>query len=569
MAVCEGSGAGDEGIDAAWIHEGTLFFLETRYAAPSVTNGDEPTFRVPTFGPEGAEQLKEGFDRIRSYVKGETRRQARKYILLSELYEQATGQNLRIELVVAIGGTAKKPLIQKVKEINEEFEGNRKDFPKHHVSIYDLEWLNQKVSDSLARPPGTVYLETLNWFEIKNSDKESTYAFATNVAASEVVRIRKECGYSIYHSNFRFMLARGVARGKIQKTLETPSERLNFWRYNNGITVSCERVTRIGNSDKFEITALQVVNGLQTIETLYDNMKNPSLLEGATLLVRIIPTKQLGSDIEAARKLEERIAEYSNSQTPITPRDLRSNDPVQRAIQLNMLEIYGIEYIRKAGRTQGGPRGRPSRDRIENVDAAQAALSFWYGLAREAKGKKKLLFEMSTSAVSGYYDKVFNDDTLAEYVLLPYLLWENEYIFIDKVKDKERYGAYRALDLLALSVVGELFMRTHALGRESTKKESTQATLRIVIQFLRDATDRKSSVLANEIWKPVLETLFSIVLARRVTEARTRGFDDPEDITLRNVIVKMGFNEDSLRKQVMRARKVKSLLKRFRVLFSD
>ena len=166
MAVCEGSGAGDEGIDAAWIHEGTLFFLETRYAAPSVTNGDEPTFRVPTFGPEGAEQLKEGFDRIRSYVKGETRRQARKYILLSELYEQATGQNLRIELVVAIGGTAKKPLIQKVKEINEEFEGNRKDFPKHHVSIYDLEWLNQKVSDSLARPPGTVYLETLNWFEI-------------------------------------------------------------------------------------------------------------------------------------------------------------------------------------------------------------------------------------------------------------------------------------------------------------------------------------------------------------------------------------------------------------------
>ena len=56
MAICEGSGAGEQGLDAAWIHGGTLFLMEARYATPSITNGDEPMFRVPNIGPEVAEQ---------------------------------------------------------------------------------------------------------------------------------------------------------------------------------------------------------------------------------------------------------------------------------------------------------------------------------------------------------------------------------------------------------------------------------------------------------------------------------------------------------------------------------
>jgi hypothetical protein len=459
-SICEAAGPGDENIDGAWIDGDSLYLIQTKYSEPSIPTNDEENFRPPMFGAEPAEELDQGFRRLYDYVSGTHREPnpGRKLIQIADLYRKATDGHLRIDLIVVVSGRPRKSLFGKVQEMNSRFEADRKNYAKHHCQIYDLYQMNQRVSEITVPPPEPIYMEVVKKFELKNPD-DTIYAVAATVAASELIRIRETCGYSLYHSNFRFLLTRGgVARPKIVKTIGSPTEKVNFWRYNNGITISCETV-RETSPDKYEIKELQVVNGLQTIEALFDNRNQGDWIDDVTVLVRIIPTKRPGSTEDEAHELEEHIAEYSNSQTPIRPRDLRSNDAVQFAVERIMSEVYGLKYIRKVGE-EPALRGRPSQDRVDNERAAQAALAFWFGLSYEAKAKRKLIFEREGSATPGYYDRIFNDNTAAEYLLLPYLLWESQYERLISTASHTLGGTYRNLDLLALAVVGDLQIYT-------------------------------------------------------------------------------------------------------------
>jgi hypothetical protein len=563
-SICEGSGPGDENIDGAWVDGTSLHLIQSKYSQPDVPTDNEESFRPPLFGAEPAEELELGFHRLYDYVSGRLHEASpgRKLIQLAELYRKATeDQHLRIDLVVAVSGRARKSLFEKVQRINSGFEADRKTFPKHHCQIYDLYQLNQRVSQLTIPPPQPVYLEVIKSFELKNPD-DTIYAVAATASASELIRIRELCGYSLYHSNFRFLLTRGgVARPKIEKTIASATERVNFWRYNNGITISCETV-RETSPGKYEIKELQVVNGLQTIEALFDSRNQGDWSKDVAVLVRVIPTKRLGSTTEEeAHELEEHIAEYSNSQTPIRPRDLRSNDAVQFAIERVMGEVYGLKYIRKVGE-EPGLRGRPSRDRVDNEEAAQAALAFWHGLSAEAKGKRKLIFEREASATPGYYDRIFNSNTTAEYLLLPYLLWDNQYQRLISASSHTLGGIYRNLDLLALAVVGDYYKSIRRLSGLPSHADAATKILRSSIEKLRNGQQRKE----RKLWTTAFTALHSIAERRRRAEAKKR--DLPlEDISLRNIIVKMRYSERDVKSQIRKNVKIRTLPKVLRDMF--
>ncbi len=562
-SICEAAGPGDENIDGAWVDGDSLYLIQTKYSEPHILTNSEETYRPPIFAAEPAEELDQGFRRLYDYVSGRLQESnpGRKSIQLAELYRKATQGHLRIELIVAVSGRARKSLFEKVDEINSRFEAERKNFAKHHCQVYDIYQLNQRVSELTVPPPEPVYMEVVKAFELRNPD-DTIYAVAATVAASELIRIREACGYSLYHSNFRFLLTRGgVARPKIEKTIASPTERVNFWRYNNGITISCDTVKE-SSPGKYEIKELQVVNGLQTIEALFDNKGD--WVNDVSVLVRMIPTQRSGSTTEdEAHELEEHIAEYSNSQTPIRPRDLRSNDAVQFAIERIMSEVYGLKYIRKVGE-EPRLRGRPSRDRVDNEEAAQAALAFWYGLSYEAKGKRKLIFEREGSATPGYYDKIFTVDTTAEYLLLPYLLWDNQYKRLISDSSHSLSGTYRNLDLLALSVVGDCFKSTRRLSGAPSQAERASELLRSAIGNLRNGHERNE----RKLWKTVFTGLHSIAERRRRAEAGRRGLP-VEEISLRNIIIKMRYSDRQVRTQIRRNTRIRSVPRILREILHD
>ena len=87
--------------------------------------------------------------------------------------------------------------------------------------------------------------------------------------------------YPIFDKNIREYLGnKGVNKG-IYKTLQDPQDRKNFFYYNNGITIICDSMTpiKVQPSDYnmnafFNIDNPQIVNGCQTVNSIYEFLQN-------------------------------------------------------------------------------------------------------------------------------------------------------------------------------------------------------------------------------------------------------------------------------------------------------
>ena len=399
-------------------------------------------------------------------------------------------------------------------------------------------------------------------FDVRESGK--LVALTASISAGELARIRDKYGYLIYHSNFRYLLKKqGVARPKIQHTLDTPSERSNFWKYNNGITVTCSTLAFLDNW-KYTVDGLQVVNGLQTIEALYENRKKDDNLAGVSLIIRIIPTSLSGpANQEEVRRLERKIAEYSNSQTQITTRDLRSNDEVQRAIERMAMEVFGLKYIRKIG--EEGETKWPPKYRVDNYEASQAALSFWRGLSNEASTKARLIFEEVKGPKKGYYEKVFTSSTSAEYVLFPYLLWASQDSLMKNLRARYK-GVYRNLDLFALSVMGDLLVEKWKIPRSPSAAKRQMKFLQCGIASILGLIDSKHERQLRKLLRLIFAAPSDEVERRRAAEAKVKGVPLSQ-VTPRNIAVKVHYDRD-LSAVALADRRIKVLKKQLGTFFT-
>lgn len=105
-----------------------------------------------------------------------------------------------------------------------------------------------------------------------------------------------------------------------------------FWYFNNGITIVCERFSYQPGFKNAPLRLMnpQVVNGGQTSHALFQASRvSFDSLQRVRLLVRIIETQD--------KSLYAKVAEATNSQTPIRSRDLRSNDPVLVRLEASLL----------------------------------------------------------------------------------------------------------------------------------------------------------------------------------------------------------------------------------------
>ena len=113
----------------------------------------------------------------------------------------------------------------------------------------------------------------------------------------------------------------------IKATLES-NEDIDFWWLNNGITILSSRASIAGKT--ISLDDVQVVNGLQTTNTIYHYIKNReddsnTLKEERAILIKIVIT----NDPET----RDRVIKATNSQTPIPPASLKATDPIQLDIE--------------------------------------------------------------------------------------------------------------------------------------------------------------------------------------------------------------------------------------------
>jgi hypothetical protein len=555
-AICEPSSPFEKAVEAAWIHSGILYFVQTSFLPIRVPTDPDDQLNLDLFPEDAILAISEEFNRVVQAHQGNAANQTPKLASLVNLYNQALANSCHVRLIVAIDGIPNTDLLRARDNKNTEFRHDHISYRRHFCAVYDFVTLNQIVSQNLGGVPGPepLQFEARQLFEVPNGSG-GIDAVAATISAEEVVRIREKFGYKIYHSNFRYLLKKqGVARPKIQHTLNTPTERSNFWKYNNGITATCSAISFQDNW-RYLVDGFQVVNGLQTIEALYDNKDINDNITGVKLLIRLIPTVQVGSaGVERTRILERKIAEYSNSQTQITARDLRSNDEVQRAIERISMEVYGLKYVRKIG--EEGETKWPSKYRVDNYEAAQAALSFWRGMSNEASTKARLLFEEAKGPKRGYYEKIFRNSTTAEYVLFPYLLWVSQDSLIKKAPPRVK-GSYKSLDLFAISVMGDLLVKKWGLPRSPSRAREQERYLRCGIGDINGLIVDKHMRKLRRLWRPVFEVLNEEVERRRKVESKAKN-KPLSQVTPRNIAVKMHYPKD-LRGIVLADRRIKTL----------
>jgi hypothetical protein len=218
----------------------------------------------------------------------------------------------------------------------------------------------------------------------------------------------------IFDDNVRLYLSRkNKINKKIIDTALSEERKALFWYLNNGITITCDSFSysKPQRSPKIDLTNVQIVNGGQTTHALFEaSLEQPDGLSDVLVLVRIIETR--------SESLSRAIAESTNSQTPINGRDLRSNDELQKKLEIGF-DAVGYSYERKRNQWQSVEREK----RIDALECAQAYIAYHLGIPEVAKKDRGRIF-------GDMYDNIYTEELSVQSLLCPYLLVRD----IDKLK---------------------------------------------------------------------------------------------------------------------------------------
>jgi len=301
---------------------------------------------------------------------------------------------------------------------------------------------------------------------------------------------------NVFNENIRVYLRKHTRINKqIYSSIESREENFKFFFYNNGITAICDSYSH-PNTDSpiVELKNFQIVNGGQTIHSIYEAYKNglEENIKNIYLLLRIYEVKE--------RAIGQTIARFTNTQNPVRSRDVMSNDAVQVKLQKE-LQREGWWYERK--KYEYRDRGIDNEKKIDAEKLGQVILSFYLEKPGSAKNKKQEIF-------GNFYNEIFNEDKIStEYVLLPYLLYkeiekdikkfqqkvkklkrENKLKELEKVLNKDEFLLYAHYYLLlGLKLLAE--KESILLKLENKKKifqnyQRVKAILRSIIKEKRE-----------------------------------------------------------------------------------
>lgn len=155
--------------------------------------------------------------------------------------------------------------------------------------------------------------------EVIKNESYTSYIFS--ISGFELCIFYEKYGQRLLESNVRTYLS---TRGKINKgiynTIHSDSERHFFFAYNNGLSATASSVL-YNNNKILKITDLQIVNGGQTMSTIYKAWKDKKQLNDIFVQVKL----SVIHDVQNKNEFVSRISRYANTQNAIRNSDFFSN----------------------------------------------------------------------------------------------------------------------------------------------------------------------------------------------------------------------------------------------------
>lgn len=264
----------------------------------------------------------------------------------------------------------------------------------NHNSIVEILRKTKTVDDTL-RMIGNAVFENFNFRRV----------VIGKVQVSEIAELFNRHHDQLLQRNIRRYLGLNENRvnADIHRTLADPNSRENFYFFNNGITIICKSFRHNalqGANFQLKLENMQVINGGQTCKTIQQTLNSPDLFpdyENTYVMVRVY---ELADDDQG---FVTDITYATNSQNPVDLRDLRSNDELQKNLELGMKDL-GYTYKRQ--REEGGVGSNV----ITSSIAAEATLAIWREKPHQAKFRRKEHF-------GKLYEDIFKDLNAAQAIL--------------------------------------------------------------------------------------------------------------------------------------------------------
>tara|TARA_B110000211_G_scaffold229237_1_gene286695 strand:+ start:10329 stop:12188 length:1860 start_codon:yes stop_codon:yes gene_type:complete len=287
----------------------------------------------------------------------------------TSIFSDFPSENISVHCYIAFGGMASN--ITKDKIVSEEIDSiiedlNSNGYTNSTFEIFDCEALIKDPSHFQKIVDIVEYEKTFKY--ITDTDqKQILNGYISIIKGNEIAELVRKHQTSLFEANIRDYFKRSDLNSKIIETSSNDEESKYFWSFNNGLTMTCSKVEELP-SNKYKLHNLQIVNGCQTSNAIYQAVKNRELVvelqkrkdsgehltskeqdqlskllplqfnANTSVLVKIIETK--------SEDLVYRITETTNSQTPIKAFSLKANDDVQKLIE-QFLDSYGVSYERR------------------------------------------------------------------------------------------------------------------------------------------------------------------------------------------------------------------------------
>jgi hypothetical protein len=239
----------------------------------------------------------------------------------------------------------------------------------NHERLIKILQASRPVKDTLQLS-GKAVVEDMNFSRV----------LVGRISVAEIAALIERHGERLLERNIRRYL--GLQGNRVNEGIRdtlNSDERNNFYFYNNGITLTCDKFSynALQNSDhQLQVENLQIINGGQTCMTIFKTLQQPDLLQQNNQAYLLLRLYQLPSDND---DLVQKITYATNSQNPVDLKDLRANDHLQQRLEMDIKQL-GFNYRRKRSDTSA----RSTTDITSGV-AAEAVLAVWRQKPHQAK----------------------------------------------------------------------------------------------------------------------------------------------------------------------------------------
>lgn len=269
------------------------------------------------------------------------------------------------------------------------------DFPVT-LQLVDTEVLTTRLAEAESKElPVITHKFNILKGQYLEMNIRGTRSVVTALPLKECLSIPGIIDGRLFRKNVRQSLGQNNKVNKgMRQTLE--GERIHdFFFYHNGITALCNKFSLDEAAGELTVRDLSVVNGCQSLTTIYSCSESVRKRGGddAYILFRFYEIPQ--------RDLADKISVFTNSQSAVKSRDLRSNDRAMLSLKRAYENLFRDGFFI----TQRGAQRPADRDAEKAVDCADfgKAVMAWHCQRPNISYNERRLFDE-------YYKLLFRAD---------------------------------------------------------------------------------------------------------------------------------------------------------------